>query len=63
MSLETKFIGLKELRKNFSKIFKELSERRARFIIMKHNQPVAVLAPVDQGDPIFKKNFYGKSRR
>ena len=44
--MTTKFIGMKELRQNMSKITKEAEKKNERLIILRKNKPVFELRPL-----------------
>lgn len=46
--MTTKFIGIKEFRKNLSKISKEAQEQNIHFIVMRHAQPVLRITPLSE---------------
>jgi hypothetical protein len=48
--MTTTFVGIKELRKNMSKITTQASKRRQRVIVLRKNAPLFELRPLSKED-------------
>jgi len=56
----TKFIGMKELRKDMAKITKDAQKKIERIIVLRKNQPVFELRPLSNEDSLvesFRKDI------
>jgi len=54
--MNTKFIGVKELRQNMAKITKDAQKKSERIIVMRKNKPIFELRPLLDED-IYKESF------
>ncbi|MBU1445993.1 hypothetical protein KKD70_01885 [Patescibacteria group bacterium] len=52
--MDTKLIGIKKFRQNFTKIWKEAKEKNIRYIVMHHSVPVLEVKPIDEVDLILE---------
>lgn len=46
MAYQTRFIGIKEFRKNLSKLSKEARKKKTCFIVMSHSVPMMKVTPL-----------------
>lgn len=52
--MTTKIIGIKEFRKNITKIWKEARAKNIRFIVMYHAEPIMEVNPIKQKEFILE---------
>jgi len=52
--MDTKLIGIKKFRQNFTKIWKEAKEKNICYIVMHHSVPVLEVKPIDAVDLILE---------
>ncbi len=52
----TRFIGVKELRQNMSKITKRAQKKNERLIVLRKNEPIFELKPLSKGG-VLKESF------
>lgn len=48
--MTTRLIGIKEFRQNMTELLREAQECNIHFIIMRHHEPVAKVAPLTKKD-------------
>ena len=53
----TKFIGVREFRKNMSTLYIKAKKNNWRFIILNRNQPIFKIEPLGASDNIVEKIF------
>lgn len=52
--MTTTFIGLKELRKQLTRVSNETGKRRQRYIVMRKNKPIFELRPLSKKDALLE---------
>jgi hypothetical protein len=52
--MNTKFIGMKELRQNMAKITGEAQKKNQRIIVLRKNEPIFELRPLGSGDKLME---------
>jgi hypothetical protein len=60
--MTTTFIGLKELRKQLSRVTHETGKQRRRYIVMRKNQPVFELRPLSKKDAALESLYASVAR-
>ena len=53
--MTTKLIGIKEFRKNITKIWKEARINNVRYVVMYHSKPVMEVNPINEKEFIFER--------
>jgi PHD/YefM family antitoxin component YafN of YafNO toxin-antitoxin module len=52
--MTTKFVGTKELRQDMAKIAKNAEKKRERIIVMRKNQPIFELKPLNSDEALIE---------
>ena len=53
--MNTKLIGIKKFRQDFTSIWKEAKAKNIRYIVMHHSVPVLEVNPINEEDMILEK--------
>ena len=53
--MTTKFIGVKELRQNLSKVTKRAEKNKERLIVLRNNEPIFELRPIPKKNRVIEK--------
>lgn len=53
--MTTRTIGIKEFRKNMTKLYRKAQKENICFIVMNHQEPVMRVEPIDEDELILEK--------